>query len=67
VGSVASRIGPVLVERVRQRDPAARIIYMSGYAPDTMPAGEFLQKPFTRAVLLRKLGEGQDGGASVRQ
>ncbi len=52
-----------LVEQVRARNPHARVIYMSGYAP-LGPDGvrveprDFLPKPFTMNGLLRKLQSG---------
>jgi len=55
--------GPQLVERLRERLPALRAVFMSGYAADAMPrpgeAGRtaFIQKPFTAAML----------GATLRQ
>jgi CheY-like chemotaxis protein len=53
--------GPQLVERLRERLPALRAVFMSGYAADAMPrpgeAGRtgFIQKPFTAAMLGAKL------------
>ena len=60
--------GPALAERVRVVAPKVRILFMSGYAEDTVlrhgaEASEtpFLQKPFTIAQLARKVREVLDG------
>jgi PAS domain S-box-containing protein len=56
--------GPVLFERLAARQPALRVLFMSGYTDDAvirqgrLQAGAaFLQKPFTGEVLLRKVRE----------
>jgi PAS domain S-box-containing protein len=56
--------GPELVELIRERQPALKIIYMSGYTEDTIahhgvlqPGIAFLHKPFTADLLDRKLRE----------
>ena len=50
---------------VSQARPGIRSLFMSGYPAGTVPAHEvsgrtFLQKPFTRADLLRKVREALD-------
>ncbi len=59
--------GRELAERVLERQPAARIIYSSGYAGDVvsrhgaLPAGvAFVQKPYTIDVLLSRIRETLD-------
>lgn len=53
----------VLVEGVNAMQPAARILYMSGYAGDTLEASgihentPFLQKPFLPTTLIEKVRE----------
>jgi PAS domain S-box-containing protein len=56
--------GRALAHELRQRLPNLCVMYMSGYPGDTIerygdiPAGElFLQKPFTRELLLMKVAE----------
>jgi CheY-like chemotaxis protein len=56
--------GRALATELRKLRPSLRVMYMSGYPGDTIdrygdiPAGEpFLQKPFTRDLLLAKLVE----------
>lgn len=52
--------GPSLVARLRQATPGLRVLYMSGYASDQMPAiggDPFIAKPFTSTVLGQKLRE----------
>jgi PAS domain S-box-containing protein len=56
--------GRALATELRRVRPALRVMYMSGYPGDTIdrygdiPAGElFLQKPFTRDLLLSKVVE----------
>ena len=50
--------GPELVEALRAASPSLKIIYMSGYDPNTVElstiieSAEFLPKPFTPATLL---------------
>jgi signal transduction histidine kinase/CheY-like chemotaxis protein len=60
--------GPQLVERLRERLPALRAVFMSGYAADALarsgeagPTG-YIQRPFTAAGLGAKLRQvlGQD-------
>jgi two-component system cell cycle sensor histidine kinase/response regulator CckA len=59
-----NRNGRSLAEELRAGNPALRVMYMSGYPGDTLqrydgiPAGDaFLQKPFTREELFRKVAE----------
>ena len=52
--------GRELVERVTQLYPEIRVLFMSGYTDDVVWrsgvfAAEYLQKPFTRDVLLQKV------------
>jgi PAS domain S-box-containing protein len=61
--------GRALATELRRLRPALRVMYMSGYPGDTIdrygdiPAGEpFLQKPFTRDLLLAKLAEALRAG-----
>jgi DNA-binding response OmpR family regulator len=55
--------GRVLAERLLERLPGLRVLYMSGYTDDqTLVQGVaggagFLQKPFTPDVLARKVRE----------
>jgi len=58
--------GTDLAERVRAVRPATRVLFFSGYTPDgaPLPSGPgmaFLQKPFTPALLARKVRELLDG------
>jgi len=59
--------GAVLVEKLREINPAVKVLYMSGYAGDTvarhgyLDAGvPFIQKPFSSASLLAKVREALD-------
>jgi signal transduction histidine kinase/ligand-binding sensor domain-containing protein/CheY-like chemotaxis protein len=54
--------GRELTEKLRQRRPGIRVLYMSGYAASTIdeqdvvePGTAFLRKPFTLADMLRKV------------
>lgn len=53
--------GPPLAERLRALRPSLRVLYMSGYADDTVrkvllvDGMPFIQKPFTPAALARKV------------
>jgi two-component SAPR family response regulator len=55
--------GPELAKRLRALQVEAKIIYMSGYLEYNSGNGEFLedgfflQKPFTRETLVRKVNE----------
>jgi len=54
--------GRVLAREMRHQHPALRVLYLSGYTPDTIaergaagPEGELLPKPFTGSALLAKV------------
>jgi FixJ family two-component response regulator len=56
--------GPVLAERLAAARPETRVLYTSGYADDAVvqhgvfgPDCAFLEKPFTRDALVRKVRE----------
>jgi PAS domain S-box-containing protein len=56
--------GPVLAERLVATRPETRVLYSSGYADDSVfkhgilgPDSAFLEKPFTRDDLVRKVRE----------
>lgn len=60
--------GPELVKRLEERRPAIRALYMSGHADDALlhhgilEGGlSFLEKPFTRKELTKKVREVLDG------
>jgi len=60
--------GPALVKRLEERRPAIRALYMSGHADDALlhhgilEGGlSFLEKPFTRNDLTKKVREVLDG------
>jgi signal transduction histidine kinase/CheY-like chemotaxis protein len=63
---VMPRLGGVeLARTLRARWPEVRVLLVSGYVeralpPDAATAGAFLRKPFTRAVLARRVREGRD-------
>jgi two-component system cell cycle sensor histidine kinase/response regulator CckA len=64
--------GAPLIDRLRAGRPNLRWLYMSGHAEDavarhgkTDASAPFLEKPFTSAVLLRKVREILDVGAGV--
>ena len=65
--------GPMLVTRLAALRPKARILYVSGYADDTIanyrlePSSAFLAKPFVPTTLLRKVRETLDARAMVGQ
>ena len=59
--------GPALVSRLASRRPEMRVMYISGYAEDAFvhhglldPGVVFLEKPFTRETLARKVRETLD-------
>jgi DNA-binding NtrC family response regulator len=61
--------GPELVRRLEEAYPGLRVLYMSGYADDTMArfglSGErvsFLAKPFAPSELARRVREVLDTG-----
>ncbi len=53
--------GRELASRLKAERPAMRILSMSGYLPEALgicgPSSAFLQKPFTRQVLARRVRE----------
>ena len=55
--------GPELAERIRQRSPNTRILFMSGYTgnaltPDDLRGGSgFLPKPFGTTTLIQRVHE----------
>jgi len=62
--------GPELAERLTPTRPEMRVLYMSGYTDDAIvrqgaltPDSALVQKPFTPAVLARRVRERLDGGA----
>jgi CheY-like chemotaxis protein len=63
--------GTELAEQLHRRFPELPIVFMSGYPGEggrygTLPAGALLiQKPFTPALLLDRVGEGLDRGAKT--
>lgn len=64
------RKGPETAEQVRNIQPGARVLLMSGYTdplldgnPLMEPGMPFIGKPFTRDALLRKVREVLDGAA----
>jgi PAS domain S-box-containing protein len=64
--------GRELVLRLTRKYPHLRVLYMSGYTDNVIASGgvlepglAFLQKPFTPAVLARKVREVLDAKASV--
>jgi PAS domain S-box-containing protein len=59
--------GPALFKRLFEKRPSLRVLYMSGYADETLvgqaalePAGKFLRKPFLPDGLVRKVREALD-------
>jgi two-component system, cell cycle sensor histidine kinase and response regulator CckA len=62
--------GPEFTKRVREIRPGVKVIYMSGYLDYEKGNGEFLedgfflQKPFSRDVLIRKVDEALGSRAS---
>ncbi len=60
--------GPALAEKVRERYPDLKVLFMSGYTDDTIiqhgvssDAATFLAKPFTAAQLLRMIHDALGG------
>jgi signal transduction histidine kinase/ActR/RegA family two-component response regulator len=55
--------GPELARRVQEKLPHLKVVFMSGYTEElhgtsaTLESGSFLQKPFSREELLKKLVE----------
>jgi PAS domain S-box-containing protein len=65
--------GRSLADEVLLEQPAARILFMSGYAPDALqrfrlegPATAFISKPFTSEALLRKVRQVLDPAVTAR-
>jgi two-component system cell cycle sensor histidine kinase/response regulator CckA len=65
--------GPTLLKELRQRVPAIKIVFVSGYAEEafakSLPADdqfEFLAKPFTLKQLVAKVKDTMAGTASAR-
>ena len=60
--------GPRLAERLAALRPGAKVIFMSGYptdgdlGADLKSLTNFIQKPFTKEQLLRKIRSVLDGG-----
>ncbi|HZP47814.1 MAG TPA: ATP-binding protein [Vicinamibacterales bacterium] len=62
--------GPAMVDRLRQRHPESRVLYMSGYVDQALlgegrleAGAAFLQKPFTPEALANKVRDVLDGRA----
>jgi two-component system, cell cycle sensor histidine kinase and response regulator CckA len=60
--------GRVLAERLSERSPSLRILFMSGYSDEAVyrhgeisPNASFIEKPFTDRTLARKVREVLDG------
>ena len=56
--------GRVLAERLSERSPSLRILFMSGYSDEAVyrhgeisPNASFIEKPFTDRTLARKVRE----------
>jgi two-component system cell cycle sensor histidine kinase/response regulator CckA len=59
-------LGPQFIARLRQKAPDLRVLYMSGYASDQVPAigsDAFIAKPFTSTRLAQKVREVLDDRA----
>jgi FixJ family two-component response regulator len=61
--------GRQLAEKILQKDPNTKILYMTGYTDDMVvqhkvlePGVQLLQKPFTRTELAVKVRTTLDGG-----
>jgi two-component system, cell cycle sensor histidine kinase and response regulator CckA len=59
--------GPALLKHLSERRPDLKVLFMSGYTDDAVPAlgrldknTVFLQKPFTRERLIAKVREALD-------
>jgi signal transduction histidine kinase/CheY-like chemotaxis protein len=65
--------GPELAKRLKSRCPDLKIVYMSGYLEYNRDSGEFLdegfflQKPFSCATLVGKVGEALGNERAVNQ
>lgn len=62
--------GSVLVERLRERDPALNVLYMSGYMADAVshdgildPSTHFIEKPISLSDLSKSIREAMRGTA----
>ena len=55
--------GPELAREIRRRSPHTRVLFMSGYAGDSLDAAEsggpraFIQKPFSSRALVERVRE----------
>lgn len=65
--------GSALADRLRERWPDLRVLFMSGHPPEVqqraggyVEGGNFLQKPFTPDTMIRRVAEllGPAGGAA---
>jgi CheY-like chemotaxis protein len=66
--------GRVLAKQLAEQRPEMKVVYMSGYTGQTIdargsldPGSIFLQKPFTREELARKVREGLEAVKASRQ
>ena len=66
--------GPTLFARLRSRQPALRVLYMSGYADSAIvdrgvlaPGTQFISKPFAGHALLTKVREALAGPEVLKQ
>jgi two-component system, cell cycle sensor histidine kinase and response regulator CckA len=64
--------GPAMVSRVLELCPAARVLFISGYADEDVigrglqnPGMALLQKPFSAQELVERMRQVLDDGASV--
>ena len=65
--------GPEMAREMRARHPAVRLLFMSGYAAETVhqsnslePGTAFMEKPFTPQVLLEQVRDALDAPSPVR-
>ncbi|MGA8103322.1 MAG: response regulator, partial [Candidatus Acidiferrales bacterium] len=63
--------GPSLAQQITQERPDLKVVYMSGYTGQVFnkdavlnPGSIFVQKPFTREALAKKIREALDGRAA---
>jgi two-component system, cell cycle sensor histidine kinase and response regulator CckA len=63
--------GPSLAQQITQQRPEIKVVYMSGYTGQVFnkdavlnPGSIFVQKPFTREALAKKIREALDGRAA---
>lgn len=65
--------GPELAKRLKTRSSDLKVVYMSGYLEYSRDSGEFLdgsfflQKPFSREVLIEKISEALESERTVQQ